>query len=423
MIFLLWTIHIILLLAIAVVLWKKQTALKRWFWPALLLKLLAGIALGLLYTHYYHSGDTFIYFRDATRLSALAREDFSSYGQLLFGQNIPARPALTLEDPRAFFMARIVSVFSLITGDSYWITGLYFSLVSFLASWFLVLTIVRYIPGTRRAAVIAFLFVPSIVFWTSGLLKESLAMAGLFYLTALFLKLWFGTRLRWTEYLLAMISLLIFWKLKYYYVAGFVPIVAATFLYRAVIGTKLDHAPARQALIWLVLLLLPLALITLLHPNFYIHRIFDVMVANNTSFVEMSEPGDAVIFEDLRPTFFSVLLNAPWALASGLFRPLFWEADSIIQLLAGMENTFLLLLFISALRRYRKYATSQHRPLILASLAFIVVLCVFITISAPNLGTLSRYRVGYLSFFVFIILCENPVVDYAERSISRLVSH
>lgn len=423
MISFLWTFHILFLLAFIFLLWKRQTVLKRWFLPALLFKLLAGIALGMLYIYYYHTGDTLMYFRDATSLSAMAREDFFSYVQVLLGRDLAARPEMTLEDPRAFFMTRIVSVICLVSGDSYWITASYFSLASFLAAWFLVLTIGRHIRQARRAAVIAFLFVPSIVFWTSGLIKESLAMAALFYLSALFLKAWFGSRVRWAEYVLAVISLVIFWKLKYYYVAGFAPIVVASFLYRAAVGSRLDDTPARQAPLWLALLVLPLALITFLHPNFYVDRIFEVMVTNHAAYVEMSEAGDVIIFESLRPTFFSVLLNAPWALASGLFRPLFWEADSIIQLLSGMENTLLLLLFAGALKGYRKYATSPHRILILAALAFVIILCVFITISAPNLGTLSRYRAGYLSFFVFILLCENPLVDYLERSISRLVSH
>lgn len=422
MIFFLWTFHILLLLTFAVLLWKRQTVLKKWFWPALLVKLLAGIALGMLYTHYYHTGDTFMYFRGAGCLSALARENIFSYAQVLLGNKAAVCPELTMEDPRAFFMTQIVSVFSLATGDNYWLTGLYFSLVSFLASWFLVRTISHCIPATRGAAVIAFLFVPSVVFWTSGLIKESLAMAGLFYLAGLFLKVWFGTRLRWTEYLLGAISMVIFWKLKYYYVAGFSPIVAATFLYRAVVGSRLEDRPARQVGVWLALLALPLTLITFLHPNFYADRLFDVMVANHAAYVALSDAGDVVTFENLRPTLSNVLINAPWALVSGLFRPLFWEADSIIQLLSGAENTLLLLLFLGALTRYRKYFSTPHRLLILATLVFVVVLCVFITISAPNLGTLSRYRAGYLSFFVFILLCENPVVDYLERSISRLVS-
>ena len=132
---------------------------------------------------------------------------------------------------------------------------------------------------------------------------------------------------------------------------------------------------------------------------------------------------NVIHFDDLRAAPLSILKNTPWALFSGLFRPLFWEASSIIQLLAAVENTIVLLLFLATIFRIRQYVTSPHRMLIITLVVFVVLLCVFLTMSAPNFGTLSRYRAGYLSFFIFMILCDNPLVQYFVRKLKRLASH
>ena len=52
-----------------------DSSVKNFFWPALILKLLAGLCLGLLYRYYYNGGDTFMYFEEGAKLSALARSD------------------------------------------------------------------------------------------------------------------------------------------------------------------------------------------------------------------------------------------------------------------------------------------------------------------------------------------------------------
>jgi hypothetical protein len=128
-----------------------------------------------------------------------------------------------------------------------------------------------------------------------------------------------------------------------------------------------------------------------------------------------------VEFRNLRPAALSILENAPWALFSGLFRPMFWEVSSIIKVLPALENTLLLVAVIAALTGVKAYGRLSHRLLLLSVVVYVIVLCVFLTLSAPNLGTLSRYRTGYISFFTFIVLCNNPALVYVERSLSRLV--
>src|SRR5688572_11374312 len=106
-------VHVVVILAVAFQLYRKQVALRAIFWPALLVKLIAGICLGLLYIYYYPVSDTFAYFRDGSRLASLAVVDFRQYiGFLLFG-NDGASINLTLTASRAVFLSKITSIFHL----------------------------------------------------------------------------------------------------------------------------------------------------------------------------------------------------------------------------------------------------------------------------------------------------------------------
>ena len=412
-------VHVIVILAVAFQLYRKQVTLRAVFWPALLVKLIAGICLGLLYTYYYPVSDTFSYFRDGSQLASLARADFRAYVGFLLSDNDVDSTNLTLTAPRAMFLSKITSVFHLLTGGNYWTIALYFSLISFLASWRFVGDINRHFPKATLAAVAAFLFLPSAVFWSSGLLKESLAIAALLVLCSLALRVWFDDRLTWRHLVLAVLALWIVWNLKYFYAGILLPVVCATLFCKRFISRRFSAGV--EALIWMGVFLLPLVAVSFLHPNFHFDRLLTVVVVNNSAYTQLSDPGDYVRFSNLTPTLSGVLFNTPQALFSGLFRPLPWEVNSETQLLAGFENAILLFFFAGALFRIKAYATSPHRLLVLALLVYIFLLCVFLTLSAPNFGTLSRYRVGYITFFTFLVLCSNPVLDYVERSFARLV--
>ena len=68
------------------------------------------------------------------------------------------------------------------------------------------------------------------------------------------------------------------------------------------------------------------------------------------------------------------------------------------------ENAALLVATLMALPAMRYIARSPHRLLLVSLIVYTGMLCVFITLSTPNFGTLCRYRVGYMPFFVFLVL-------------------
>jgi hypothetical protein len=401
---------------------RQESEIKKYFLPAVILKIIAGIGVGLLYANYYHTGDTLNYFADGKILSALAKHDAGSYVRFLWNGDGDALSNLKLSDSRAIFFTKFVSILCLLTGDQYWVSATYFSLLCFFGAWFLFKKIQAWFPGTTIPAFVAFFLFPSIVFWTSGLIKESLACGALFYLTGVFLEAWFVHKVTIRQSLLAVPALWILWALKYYYAAIFLPVVFTCLMYKFLFTPFLKPSSKGYALfLWLLIFICPLIVVSFAHPNFYFHRFLEVIVSNNEIYNASSEPNDLIQFSDLKPEVLSIMRNAPAALFAGLFRPTLLEGDNTIQRIAGMENLFLLFLFTSSLMNTKKLFDGSNRVLVFGVLVYVVLLCVFITLSTPNFGTLSRYRVGYLPYFVFLTLCNNPVILFAQRSWSHLV--
>lgn len=403
--------------------WKIQgPAVRKYFLPSLLAKLLAGSFVGIIYTYYYEAGDTFLYFRDGSMLAGLAKKNFTTYLNFLWSEaSTEGSIDLVLNEPRALFFVKFVSLLCLLTFDNYWLTACYFSAISFAGAWFLFKKLNHYFPPYTFVAFVSFLFFPSIVFWTSGLVKECLASASLFFLTGLFLKAWFDKSIDVILSLISLLALWVLWSLKYYYAAIFLPVVFTCMVHRYLFVpvVKPKHF-SFDVILWGIIFVFPLLLITLIHPNFYLERFLEVVVSNNEIYNQFSSKEDIIKFYDLHPTIGSIAKNAPLALVSGLFRPFIFESGNILQHFAAFENSALLLLAMVGFTRIKKIPGSPHRILILAVLLYIILLCVFLTLSTPNFGTLSRYRIGYLPYFVFIILCDNPFIKFLERTSLRL---
>ena len=108
----------------------------------------------------------------------------------------------------------------------------------------------------------------------------------------------------------------------------------------------------------------------------------------------------------------SVISNAPWALVSGLFRPFLWEADNVLKVTVSLENLFILLLCATSLVRIRELLRAQNSLITLSVIVYILLLCIFLALSTPNLGSLARYKVGFTPFLIFLVTYKNPLINY-----------
>lgn len=390
---------------------KSEPLDKVTFWLALLAKLVAGICLGLVYHYYYGVGDTLGFFNDAIVLGDFARRDAGGYVQALINGTPPIE--LVNNEPRAFFFTALLSVVNFLANDNYWLCSLWFSMFSFVCTWHLVRCLVTEFPSMQIGAVVSFLFLPSVVFWSSGIIKESIAFGGLCLLASTFCKLMNGRKLSWVEYPIILLALWLLLSLKYYWAAVFFPAVFTTLIVHWTIERRVRGSLALGAA-WLGTFLVFCWLASFTHPNFYPERFLEVIRQNHAEFVAISAPENLIHFRHEVVSWGDVVWNAPLALFSGLFRPHVFEAHTITGVVSSAENLIIFLLVMAKLWRLRPVSGS-NRVLLLAVLSYTLLLCIFLAMSTPNFGTLSRYRIGFLPFFVFIVLHENPFITLLTR--------
>jgi len=415
-------IHFIIIFSMGWLFFKRSgQQYPRVFWIAFSFRMMMGAALGLVYLYYYTANDTWLFFKDANVLAEVGQRDFAGYVKFLLTDDVPGylSDRLVNSQERSLFLIKIMSVFSWIGGNNYWISAAYFSLISFIASWHLFAVVTRHFENSWLAASLAFLFFPSVVFWSSGLVKETLALAGIYFIAAVFLKFIHQQKLTWFECAVALYSFWVAWNLKYYWTALF-GAVLITYLLVFFLSKNILVFQKHKIVSWLIIFIFLCGGVSLLHPNFYLDRFLEVLITNHNDFVRISDGDGLIHFYNLHSSWGSVILNAPWALFSGLLRPFIWEASGVTALLASLENFVIIMLLVSALLGIKK--EGLHQLLLFSAVIYISLLCIFLALSTPNLGTLSRYRVGFLPFLIFIISYRNPWLGYLSERIKFLQS-
>jgi hypothetical protein len=416
-------INILVIIAIIFLLYKRADSkpLKSFLIPGISLKILAGILVGLIYKYHYGGGDTFNLFHDAVAYSEFALHSPTYFIQLLFEQDVPdslRENFLYSNHPRSLIASKIFSFFSLITNNNYWISSMYLSLFSFSGMWYLANEITLRYPETKWAAGIGFLLFPSVVFWSSGVLKESLIMGSLCYLFGFILK---NTPLRKKNFLrsslFGILFIIILWQLKYYYLAAFlsVSITGITILLIRSKFTILDSKPLSLFILWIILFMLFLGASSQLYPTLQMDNfLFFLLDTHDTIYIN-SKPDNLIHYDNLNATFQSLLKNSPLALFSGLFRPGVWDKNSLLYILPTIENLFILISTVLVFRNIQKLSSPITRILIFSLIVYILLLAVLMAFAAPNFGTLMRYKVGYLPFLVYLVCINNPLLKFLKK--------
>ena len=391
-------------------LWQKTVAdnISSYFFPSLAFKLLAGFCFGMVYTFYYQAGDTLFHFASSSRLNDLFNENALKYFRVLFGYDA----SVISSEPRAAFFIRIQSIINLLSLNNYWISTLFISVSSFIVVWVLILRIIKAYNIDIRLVLASLIFFPSVAFWTSGLVKETISYASMCMIIWAAIPIYKYHSIKWKEVVLGVISFVILWKLKYYHAAVIITMLIPLLFYSVL---KLKGLNTGQSVIIVLITSMLCALfVSNMHYNLALQRVLEVIVENNALLTARSDPQKVIVFQNLQPTLLSLTNNWPAAVFLGLFGPLPWESWNILSLLQSLESMTLLLLFIVSIKFWKR-KNEMDMVLVIFVLAYILIMASLLAYSTPNYGTLSRYKVAYLPMLIYFILQFLPFSSWLKK--------
>ena len=369
---------------------------------ALVVKLLCGLLIGVFYTTFYGGGDTFVLFESASTLVELLFYSPLEYLEIMISPSLEYLHAL--ENSRTAFFVRIVSILAAFSLNNYWSTSMIMSILSFVSSWKLISSIqVVFVKRSYiMASYIAFLFIPSVVLWSSGILKESITTSCVYFIVAIFIKIFHRVRTQRWEYTLTIIGIIALFMIKYYLAAVMITVLGMGLLYKRMQdryhGQR--YIPVAASALFLIVIVF---IGSQFHQNLNIIHFSKIIQWNYNNAVVA---GSQVHYEHINDGLAGIMKDTPIALVTGLFRPFVWEASGIFQLISGLENAVILLAFVLGVI----IAISERNFWIDLSwlwvLFYAIMIAVLIALTTPNFGTLLRYRTAYIAFILYPVIVQ-----------------
>ena len=375
-----------------------------------------------MFVLYISPGDTTtLYFPEGYNLYKLVLHDPSNL-HLLFepGKNINAnilahpRQIGYFTDPGNFMVIRVTAFLCFLTFGKYLVINLVFAMIAFSGIWRLYRFFYEQFPQLHKQFAIAILFLPTFTFWSSGILKEPLVISALGWLTYSLYKLAYEKKKLIKNTLRVSLAIYIFSAIKIYILLAYLPAFVVFLL--------LKNAMLVKSAFFKVLL----AVIFFGASIFIFIREGDNMIESlgkfgsqdltenismrQENFQDQGKKSDGSFFT-LNVAFDGTLQGfiklAPAALVATLFRPFIWESRNVSTLLSSLESLAIMLftLFVLIKVGIRKFITSIiTRPIILYCFSFSVVFAVFVGASTLNFGTLVRYKIPAMPFYVISLM-------------------
>jgi len=389
----------------------------KYFTYGLLAKIVGAIALGLVYFFYYDGGDTTNYFESAKAYDNLFfknQEDFwwgwlgdaRGYDYYFFDENT-GYSAYYQINTTSFFVVRLLIPIVALAFKSYFASAVLTACITYTGVWKLYQTFLQEFPTLKRELAIAVLFIPSCIFWGSGLMKDSFTLSAVGWFTYSFYYFFIRKKRKIIFIIEIFISSVIILSIKPYIFFALLP---GSILWLSNQQIKKIHNVTIRFMATPILLLLG-SLAGYLTLNqmgdslglYKIDTVLDRAVVVQQDMKADYYGGKSFDIGTFDASASGVISKAPVAIFAGIFRPGIWDVKNVVMLFSSIENTYLLILTVFLLIRLKVigfFKIVRNTPLLLFAMLFSLFFAFSVGLTVANFGSLVRLRIPELPFFV-----------------------
>ena len=387
---------------------------------ALLLKIFFGICFACVYIFYYDGGDTQYYFTGTRSIVRMSEKNFGAFVRLLLGERTQELLSLFdwrtgwptyFKDVNSWAVCRFTVPFYILGCGTYLGTTIAMDVILFIPIWRFYRMLVKMYPENATMIAVSLLYIPSVLFWGSGLLKDVWCMVGIFSIYTACWMIFFQKKK-----IFKFVIVYLFWA---YILTSIRPYTFYTVFATSIAWIGLHYLRLFNNRFVQVIFFPFMALVIVGIFAIFMDNISDIAEGKYATVGSMMEQA-VIIQDDLKRDYYGsnsfdigafdatvpgMLKKMPQALLAGLFRPFIWEARSPFMILSGLENFVVLLITILSLFKLRlSFFKAFAKDEFLLSIAiFVVAFGFFIGLTIANFGALVRYRIVLFPFFAIIL--------------------
>ena len=397
----------------------EDPVLKKYHLYGFWIKVFSTVAF-IVYSVLFKGDSMSLYYPEGINIAKLIIKDFSNIRLLFipgkdFDENLLAdsfnRGYFASESN--YFIARLVAVFSFVTVGSYSCITLIFSMISFSGVWRLYKFFYEQYPHLHKKLAIAIIYLPTFVFWSSGILKDPICTGMMGWLSYGLYNLLIKKQGLIKNSLTVTISAFILGTIKLYILVSYLPFLLLFIVLQYVLMAK--HF-VTKASIFVAILISSIVGIYILTDKLKeemgglaLDKLTESVKITQDNFVNISDQAESSF--SLGVTFDgstgSLVKIAPAAITATLFRPYLWESKKISTLLSSMESLVLMLFTIYVFFKagpFRFAGGIIKDPMILYCFCFSILFALFVGATTLNFGTLVRYKVPCVPFYIIALI-------------------
>lgn len=412
----------------------KDPVLRKYHRQGFWIKVVSCFAYSM-FILFFSSGDSNgLYHREGYNIYQLILKDASNIHLLFipgkeFDQSLLADifNAGYFSEESNYMVTRLVAIFSFITFGRFLAISLIFSMISFTGVWRLYRFFYEQYPQLHRQFAFAILYLPSFVFWSSGILKDPLCTGALGWITYSLYGMLYQKKnpLIYLPILFVFSYLLV--VLKVYIIVSYLPFFALFLLFKNVTLIK-----SRFVKVMIVLTVITGCVIGFLNITRAMQQALGGFAAEgvtktikNYQVNYEAQAGSATsnfsLGVEFDGTAQSLVRMAPAAVIATLFRPYLWESKKASTLLSSLESLAMMLFSLYVIIKVgikRTILTVLNKPIVMYCLMFSLIFALFVGATTLNFGSLVRYKIPSLPFYVigmFLILYFNNKIKIKPR--------
>lgn len=395
--------------------------LRKYFIPALTLKMFGALASGLVYQYYYRGGDTMEFYTSASYIYSLFWSKPMDAIHLMSAMPVWTYPELAqydylpfIYDPTTWTIVRLAALVNLFSFDSYPVLSVYFSIFSLYCSWKFFELLADLYPDDRviRRFAYCLFYIPSVFFWGSGVFKDTLTLGGLFLVSYHVYQIFIGRKLGISQFVWLFSGLYLMYSIRLFFLIILIPCIG--FWLFAEFRDRIIKNETIKAVSFPFLLLISTSVIIL-----GIGRVMSTDEKLSAQALQQKAEGFQSWHGSLGGSAYdlgvidystsSLIKVFPKAINVTLFRPYLTEAHSGFQLITALQSLYFLLYLIYTLVKSRLAGISAvtKDPIILFSLTFSLFYSFVAGFTSYNFGALDRYKIPALPFFMLALVLAN----------------